>query len=90
MPLVVLLNHWKYDPLIADNIIWVFSATLLLKELPNAVRGRVFGTDFALLTLSGAIESDLGGWPLTENFANSRPCLSNGDGGARLLCYNRK
>ena len=43
-------------------IIWVFSTTLLLKKLPNDVRGRVFGTEFALLTLSGAIGSALGGW----------------------------
>ena len=43
-------------------IIWVFSTTLLLKKLPNDVRGRVFGTEFALLTLSGAIGAGLGGW----------------------------
>jgi len=34
-------------------IIWVFSTTLLLKKLPNEVRGRALGTEFALLTLSG-------------------------------------
>jgi len=45
-------------------IIWVFSTTLLLKKLPNEVRGRVFGTEFALLTLAGAIGSGLGGWLL--------------------------
>ncbi|MBT3321566.1 MAG: MFS transporter [Anaerolineae bacterium] len=45
-------------------IIWVFSTTLLLKKLPNEVRGRVFGTEFAFLTLSGAIGSGLGGWLL--------------------------
>ena len=45
-------------------IIWVFSTTLLLKKLPNEVRGRVFGTEFALLTLCGAIGSGLGGWLL--------------------------
>jgi MFS family permease len=49
-------------------IIWVFSTTLLLKKLPNEVRGRVFGTEFALLTLSGAIGSGLGGW-LLDAFA---------------------
>ena len=43
-------------------MIWVFSTTLLLKKLPNEVRGRVFGTEFALLTLAGAIGSGLGGW----------------------------
>ena len=45
-------------------IIWVFSTTLLLKKLPNEVRGRVLGTEFALLTLAGAIGSGLGGWLL--------------------------
>ena len=45
-------------------IIWVFSTTLLLKKLPNQVRGRVLGTEFALLTLAGAIGSGLGGWLL--------------------------
>ncbi|MCP4140057.1 MAG: MFS transporter [Chloroflexi bacterium] len=43
-------------------IIWVFSTTLLLKKLPNEVRGRVFGTEFALFTLAGAIGAGLGGW----------------------------
>jgi len=45
-------------------IIWVFSTTLLLKKLPNEVRGRALGTEFALLTLAGAIGSGLGGWLL--------------------------
>ena len=45
-------------------IVWVFSTTLLLKKLPNEVRGRVFGTEGALLTLSAAIGSGLGGWLL--------------------------
>jgi len=45
-------------------IIWVFSTTLLLKKLPNQVRGRVLGTEFALLTLAGAIGAGLGGWLL--------------------------
>jgi len=49
-------------------IIWVFSTTLLLKKLPNEVRGRALGTEFALLTLAGAIGSGLGGW-LLDAFA---------------------
>jgi MFS family permease len=49
-------------------MIWVFSTTLLLKKLPNEVRGRVFGTEFALLTLAGAIGSGLGGY-LLDAFA---------------------
>ena len=42
-------------------IIWVFSTILLLKKLPNQVRGRVPGAEFALLTLAGAIGAGLGG-----------------------------
>ena len=49
-------------PDFSDYNIWGFSTTLLLKKLPNEVRGRVFGTEFALLTLAGAIGSGLGGW----------------------------
>jgi MFS family permease len=60
-------------------IIWVFSTTLLLKKLPNQVRGRVLGTEFALLTLAGAIGSGLGGWFLDAfNFSLSNLILLMG------------
>ncbi len=43
---------------------WVFSTQLMLMLVPDHVRGRVFGTEFALLTLLGAIGALVGGWVL--------------------------
>lgn len=40
---------------IGAGISWVFSTQLLLMLLPDRVRGRVFGTEFALQTLMNAI-----------------------------------
>jgi MFS family permease len=44
--------------------LWVFSTQLLLHLVPAEVRGRVFATEFALLTLSMATSAALGGWAL--------------------------
>ena len=44
--------------------LWVFSTQLLLQLVPDHVRGRVFATEFALLTLSMALGAGLGGWAL--------------------------
>ena len=43
---------------------WVFSTQLLLQLLPDQVRGRVFSTEFALMTLMNAIGAAVGGWLL--------------------------
>lgn len=43
---------------------WVFSTALLMQLLPNEVRGRVFSTEFATMTLFSAAGSALGGWAL--------------------------
>ncbi len=40
---------------IGGGIVWVFSTQLLLQRAPNEIRGRIFGTEFALFTLMGAI-----------------------------------
>lgn len=40
---------------IGGGIVWVFSTQLLLQSAPNEIRGRVFGTEFALFTLMGGI-----------------------------------
>lgn len=40
---------------IGGGIVWVFSTQLLLQNAPNEIRGRVFGTEFALFTLMGGI-----------------------------------
>ncbi len=46
------------------GINWVFSTQLLLQLLPDRVRGRIFSTEFAMLTLSNAIGTSIGGWAL--------------------------
>jgi MFS family permease len=46
------------------GINWVFTTQLLLQLLPDRVRGRVFSTEFAFLTLASAISAALGGWAL--------------------------
>ena len=46
---------------------WVFSTQLLLQLLPDQVRGRVFSTEFALMTLMNAIGAAVGGWLLDVN-----------------------
>ncbi|MDE0555007.1 MAG: MFS transporter [Candidatus Poribacteria bacterium] len=40
---------------IGGGIVWVFSTQLLLQRAPNEIRGRIFGTEFALFTLMGSI-----------------------------------
>lgn len=44
--------------------LWVFSTQLLLHLVPPEVRGRVFATEFALLTLSMATSASVGGFLL--------------------------
>ena len=43
------------------GIVWVFSTQLLLMRVPSEIRGRVFATEFAFYTLSGAIGAALVG-----------------------------
>ena len=49
---------------IGIGIIWVFSSALMLLLLPEAVRGRVFASEWALFTLASAAGSALGGFLL--------------------------
>jgi MFS family permease len=49
---------------VGAGIIWVFYTQLLLELTPNAVRGRVFSSDFAAQTLTNAISAGVGGWLL--------------------------
>lgn len=44
------------------GIIWVFSTQLLLQSVPGHVLGRIFGSEFAFLTLAGAIGATASGW----------------------------
>ncbi len=65
-------------------IVWVFSTTLLLKKLPNAYRGRVFGSEFALFTLFSAIGTPIAGRVL-DTVPNPEPPLLWGMAGLALL-----
>jgi MFS family permease len=49
---------------VGGGMIWVFSTQLLLQLVPNRVRGRVFSTEFALMTLSMAVSAATAGWAL--------------------------
>ena len=49
---------------IGGGINWVFSTQLLLQLVPNQVRGRVFSTEFAMLTLANALGAAMGGYVL--------------------------
>ncbi|MEM7112602.1 MAG: MFS transporter [Chloroflexota bacterium] len=46
---------------IGGGITWVFSTQLLLKLLPNEMRGRVFSSEFAIFTLLSATGAGLAG-----------------------------
>lgn len=46
---------------IGGGIAWVFSTQLLLQRAPNEIRGRIFGTEFALFTLMGGIATAIVG-----------------------------
>jgi predicted MFS family arabinose efflux permease len=50
----------------ASNILWVFSSTLLQLSVPDAYRGRVFATDFALLTILMAASTFIAGWAVDQ------------------------
>ena len=46
---------------IGNGILWVFSSQLLLQLVNKAIRGRVFGTEFAMFTLASAVGSAIAG-----------------------------
>ncbi len=47
---------------LGGGIIWVFSTQLLMQLVPSHIQGRVFGTEFALFTLMGAVSAAMAGW----------------------------
>ena len=61
---VVLLGGFVRS--IGGGISWVFSTQLLLQRAPNEIRGRIFGTEFALFTLMGGIGTAIVGWLLDQ------------------------
>ncbi len=56
----------------AANVLWVFSSTLLQLSVPDAYRGRVFSTDFALLTVVMSVSTFVTGWSLDHSAATPR------------------
>ncbi len=46
---------------VGGGIAWVFSTQLLLQRAPNEIRGRIFGTEFALFTLMSAVATAIVG-----------------------------
>ncbi|NIS80916.1 MAG: MFS transporter [Anaerolineales bacterium] len=49
---------------VGGGINWVFSNQLLLQNVPDEVRGRVFAAEFAFFTLASALGALSGGWAL--------------------------
>ena len=47
---------------LGGGVNWVFSTQLLLNKVPNKVLGRVFSTEFAVMTLASAVAAYFGGW----------------------------
>jgi len=56
----------------AANVLWVFSSTLLQLSVPDAYRGRVFATDFALFTIVMSASTFVTGWSLDHSAATPR------------------
>ncbi len=69
---------------VGTGIAWVFSSQLLFQLLPNRVRGRVFATEFAFLTLANAIGSAVGGWAI-DRVAGGIPTMLGWMGGLILI-----
>ncbi len=64
---------------------WVFSTQLLLQLLPDRVRGRVFSTEFAALTLMSAASSAVAGWGLDNSGYSIAEILQITAGGAMFF-----
>ena len=56
----------------AANVLWAFSSTLLQLSVPDAYRGRVFATDFALFTVVMSVSTFATGWSLDHSAATPR------------------
>jgi predicted MFS family arabinose efflux permease len=52
---------------LGGGINWVFSTQLLLESVPNTVMGRVFSTEFAIMTLASAAAAYAGGWAIDQD-----------------------
>ncbi len=72
MPTLWLAAAALFLATMAANILWVFSSTLLQLSVPDAYRGRVFATDFALFTVVMSVSTFLTGWSLDHRAATPR------------------
>jgi hypothetical protein len=61
LPLAVLILGVAH---MGGSTLWVFSTTLLQMLVPDALRGRVFAAELALMTLGLTVSNFLTGWAL--------------------------
>jgi MFS family permease len=72
MPTLWLAAAALFLATMAANVLWVFSSTLLQLSVPDAYRGRVFATDFALFTIVMSVSTFMTGWSLDHSTATPR------------------
>jgi MFS family permease len=51
---------------LGGGVNWVFSTQVLLQTVPNRILGRVFSTEFAMMTLTSAVAAYMGGWGIDK------------------------
>ena len=72
MPTLWLAAAALFLATMAANVLWAFSSTLLQLSVPDAYRGRVFSTDFALFTVVMSVSTFATGWSLDHSAATPR------------------
>lgn len=72
MPTLWLAAAALFLATMAANVLWVCSSTLLQLSVPDAYRGRVFATDFALFTVVMSVSTFVTGWSLDHSAATPR------------------
>ena len=72
MPTLWLAAAALFLATMAANVLWVCSSTLLQLSVPDAYRGRVFATDFALFTIVMSVSTFVTGWSLDHSAATPR------------------
>jgi MFS family permease len=72
MPTLWLAAAALFLATMAANVLWVFSSTLLQLSVPDAYRGRVFATDFALFTIVMSVSTFATGWSIDHRMATPR------------------
>jgi predicted MFS family arabinose efflux permease len=54
-----------------NGLLWVFSTQLLLRLAPEAIRGRVFASEFAFFSLASAVGAAIAGVALDQSIGIS-------------------